>query len=168
MFCGQERHIGGHAGTGHYHCDGADRAGIGAESVADAFVSVHDDCFARDQGEHVSFRAHRSTSAAPDAVTAIDVGMLCFGAIRKHLSLLRRLQRTGFPLLQISHVDENEEQSDEGSDAVSDQRIHSSVFKGPVSEISKKELQSNVNYCQHSEGIAERLVNYVPQMKDFL
>ncbi len=46
--------------------------------------------------------------------------------------------------------------------------VRVSIYVSALSEIPQDELQSDVNQRQYGEGVAEWLVNDVPEMENFL
>ena len=102
VFRRQLRHVASHARAGHDHFDGAHGAGIGAETVADTFVPIHDDGLATDHRQHVAFRADAGAGGAADAVIVVDVRVLRFGSLGVELTLLSGLAGARLPLLQAS------------------------------------------------------------------
>ena len=71
VFRRELRHVASHTGAGHDHRDGAHGAGIGAETVADAFVPVYDDGFAGDHRQDIAFRADAGAGGATYAVIVL-------------------------------------------------------------------------------------------------
>src|SRR5581483_61316 len=120
VFWGECGHVGSHAGGGHHHGDGPDRAGFGAQAVSDAFVTVHDGSFAGEHGEHVAFRADRGTGGAADAVIGINVGVLRPGAVGEKFPSLGCRLRLLLPLFQFLQIAAEKEHGDRRSDHQSD------------------------------------------------
>src|SRR5205085_2792639 len=83
VFGRQIRDVGAHAGTGHDHGDGAHRTNFGAQAMTDAFVSINDDGFAAEHGEHITFRTNHGASRAADAVVGVNVRMLRLWSFRE-------------------------------------------------------------------------------------
>src|SRR5208282_2389595 len=69
------------AGAGQGHGDGPDGAGIGTDTVADAFVSVDDHGLSADHAEDVTFRADHRAGCAADAARGVNVRVLRLRAV---------------------------------------------------------------------------------------
>ena len=88
----ERRHVGGHARRRHHDLDGADRAGIGAEAMADALVAVDQGRLAADDREHIPFRAGVDAGAAADAPGDVDVRMLGPGPVGSEAGSFGRIR----------------------------------------------------------------------------
>src|SRR5260370_1314592 len=101
-FRGQIGHVPAHARAGQDHGDGADRADFRAQTVADAFVAVHDNGFAAQHGQNIALGADHSAGRAADAIVGVDMRMLALRAIGTQLPLFLSLEGQFFyPLLLL-------------------------------------------------------------------
>src|SRR5437588_484607 len=130
----QVRHVPAHAGAGHDHGDGADRASFRAEAVADAFVSVHDDGFAAQHGQNIALRADQRACRTPDAVVSVDMRMLGLRAVGTQFSLLGGLERLLFYFFLLLQVTEHEEADDYHCEDECNEVIHNN-YRGLLSGI---------------------------------
>src|SRR5690349_1930459 len=88
--------------------------------------------------------------------------MLCARSVRIEFAFFRGGFGAGFALSKSLHVIPKEKRGNQSSDDDRYQRVHGRL------EEPHHEHESHVKQSKQSEGIAERLVNHVPEMKNLL
>src|SRR4029077_12494048 len=112
------------ARAGHDHGDGADRTRLGAEPMANAFLSIGNDRLATQHRQNVALRADGGTSPAANAVVHIDQGMQSLGTFRIQLRFFRYTARQLVILPCIPQVATHEENRDRDGENDSNKSIH--------------------------------------------
>src|SRR5262249_11036318 len=159
-------HISAHARTRHHHRDGTDRTGIRAEAVADALIAVNNDCLASKHGEYVAFWTHSRAGRTTNAVVVINVRVLGFGTFGEQLALFRRRPSQLVSFLETREVLAQEKQRQSNCNDKSYQCINTALTTLPPQ--AHPEAHRDMNQCKQGEGVAERLVDHVPQVKHLL
>src|SRR5882762_9810490 len=116
-------HVRADAGTRHDDGDRPDGTRLGAEAVADAFVTIHDCGFARDHREHVPLRADVDARATADALGCVDMGVLGARPIRAEFAALRCRKRGGLLAMHPANVSDDREKQDQAKRHIGQCRV---------------------------------------------
>lgn len=140
----QRGHVGAHAGSGHHHGDGTDRADIGAQAVPDAFETVYDRGFAGNHAENVAFGADRYAGGAADAVFSVNVRVLRARTFGMQSALCGGFLGSRCFFFHLRHIAEDEESENRGGDQECSKSIHCTVrpiaTNNPASSPSRCEV----------------------------
>src|SRR5581483_4436077 len=137
-----------------------------AQSMTNAFVCVDNRCFAIDQGQYIALGADRDACAASYARVGENVRMLCLRSLRKERALFSmgaRCRLFGFVLAPVANQKETQNAS---GNQPCEQSLHRSMQ--PHASEAQSQNHRDVNQCENGEGIAERAMNHMPKVKDFL
>jgi hypothetical protein len=80
--------VGSRTGLSHDHGDGAHRALLRAEAVANAFMTVYYGGFAIYHSQDIAFRTGRNAGSTPNAVVRVDFRMLRLRSVRKECAAI--------------------------------------------------------------------------------
>ena len=156
---------GSNAGAGENHGDGADGAGFGAKTVANAFVTIEDRGFTANHAEDIAFGADGGAGSATDAGVIVDVGMLRLRPVGTDFAFFGSGSGGSVFFLFGTEMEKEESGDDGGGDEKRDEVIHGDEFLEAIAHV---EGQTDVYESEDGKGVTERTMDDVPHMKDLL
>ncbi len=156
---------GANAGAGENHGDGADGAGFGTKTVANAFVTIEDRGFTANHAEDIAFGADGRAGGATDAGVIVDVRMLGLRPVGADFAFFGGGFGGSVFFLFGAEMEKEESGDDGGGNEKRDEIIHGDEFLEAIAHVKG---QADVDEGENGEGIAEWTMDDVPHVKDLL